>query len=62
MQNLQMHVLIKLKFGTPKGLIKANLSTKSGGNPIKNHRDMNDRPRKIRSNFCHAHRVNLLKE
>ena len=27
---------IKLKFGTLKGLIKVNLSTKFGGNPMNN--------------------------
>ena len=36
---------IKLKFGIPKGLIKAN------------HRDMTDYSHKIKLNFCHAHRV-----
>ena len=32
---MQMHTLIKQKFCTLKGLIKANLSAKCDGNPIK---------------------------
>ena len=30
-----MHALIKLKFGTPTGQLKANISTKFGGYPTK---------------------------
>ena len=53
---------IGLKFGTLKGLIKANLSTKFGRNPMNIHGVMTNYLRKIRSKVCHAHRVNRLKE
>ena len=53
---------IGLKFGTVKGLIKANLSTKFGRNPMNIHGVMTDYLRRIRSKACHAHRVNRLKE
>ena len=50
------------KFGTRKGLIKANLNNKFGRNPMNIHQVMTDYLRKIRSKVCHAHRVNRLKE
>ena len=53
---------IGLKFGTLKGLIKANLSTKISRNPMNIDGVMTDYLRKIRSKVCHAHRVNRLKE
>ena len=53
---------IGLKCGTLKGLIKANLSTKFGRNPMNIHGVMTNYLRKIRSKVCHAHRVNRLKE
>ena len=57
-----MRSWIGLNFGTLKGLIKANLSTKFGRNPMNIHGVMTDYLRKIRSKVCHAHRVNRLKE
>ena len=53
---------IGLKFGTLEGLIKADLSTNFGRNPMDIHGVMIDYLRKIRSKVCHAHRVNPLKE
>ena len=50
------------KFGTLEGLIKANLSTNFGRNPMDIHGVMIDYSRKIRSKVCHTHRVNPLKE
>ena len=58
----RMRAPIGLKFGTPKGLIKANLSTKFGRNLMNIHGIMTDYLRKRRSKVCHAHRVNRLKE
>ena len=58
----RMRAWIGLKFGTLKGLIKANLSTKFGRNPMTIHGVMTNYLRKIRSKVCHAHRVNRLKE
>ena len=57
-----MHAPIGLKFGTLKRLIKANLSTKFGRNPMNIHGVMTDYLRKMRSKVCHAHRENRLKE
>ena len=57
-----MRAPIGLKFGTLKGLIKANLSTKFGRTPMNIHGVMTDYLRKIRSKVCHAHRVNRWKE
>ena len=58
----RMHAPIGLKFGTLEGLIKANLSTNFGRNPIDIHGVMIDYSHKIRSKVCHAYRVNSLKE
>ena len=58
----RMRAPIGLKFGTLEGLIKADLSTNFGRNPMNIHRVMIDYSRKIRSKACHAHRVNPLKE
>ena len=52
-----MHTPIGLAFGTLKGLIKADLSTKFGRNPMNIHGVMTNYLGKIRSNFCHADRV-----
>ena len=57
-----MRASVGLKFGTLKGLIKANLSTKFGRNLMNIHRVLTDYSHKIRSKVCHAHRVNRLKE
>ena len=59
---MQMRAPIGLKFGTLKELIKANLSTKFGWNPMNIHGVMTNYLCKIRSKVCHAHRVNRLKE
>ena len=53
---------IGLKFGTLKGLIKADLHTNFGRNPMNIHGVMTDYFRKIRSKVCHAYRVNPLEE
>ena len=53
---------IGLKFGTPKGLIKADLRTNFGRNPINIQGVMTNCFRKIRSKVCHAYRVNPLEE
>ena len=57
-----MHTRIGLKFGKLEGLIKADLSTNFGRNPMNIHRVMTDYVRKIRLKVCHAYRVNLLEE
>ena len=57
-----MRAPVGLKFGTIKRLRTADLSTKFGRNPMSIHGVMTDYLRKIKSNFCHAHRVNPLKE
>ena len=54
----RMHTRIGLKFGTLKGLIKADLCTNFGRNPMNIHGVMTDYLRKIRSKVCHAYRVN----
>ena len=46
---------IGLKFGTLKGLIKADLCTDFGRNPMNIHGVMTDYLRKIRSKVCHAY-------
>ena len=51
-----------LKFGTLKGLIKADLSANFGSNPMNIHGVMTDYLRKIRSKVCHAYRVNSFEE
>ena len=53
---------IALKFGTIKGLIKADLCTNFGRNPMNIHGVMTDYLRKIRSKVCHAYRVNSFEE
>ena len=57
-----MRARIGLKFGTLKGLIKADLSTNFGRNPMNIHGVITDYLRKIRSKVCHAYRVNPLEE
>ena len=57
-----MRARIGLKFGTLKGLIKADLCTNFGRNPMNIHGVMTDYLRKIRSKVCHAYRVNSFKE
>ena len=58
----RMRAPIGLKFGILEGLIKADLSTNFGRNPMDIHGVMIDYSRKIRLKVCHAHRVNPLKE
>ena len=53
---------IGLKFGTLKGLIKADLRTNFGRNLMNIHGVMTDYLRKIRSKVCHAYRVNSFEE
>ena len=54
---------IGLNFGTLKGLIKADLRTNFGRNPMNVHGIMTDYLHKIRSKrVCHAYRVNPLEE
>ena len=57
-----MRTRIGLKCGTLKGLIKADLCTNFGRNPLNVHGVMTDYMRKIRSKVCHAYRVNSLEE
>ena len=57
-----MRAQIGLKFGTLKGLIKADLCTNFGRNPMNIHGVMTDYLRKIRSKVCHAYRVNFFVE
>ena len=58
----RMRARIGLKFGTLKGLIKADLSTNLGRNPMNIHGVMTDYLRKIRSKVCHDYRVNSFEE
>ena len=58
----RMRAWIGLKFCTLKGLIKANLCTNFGRNPMNIHGVMTDYLRKIRSKVCHAYRVNSFEE
>ena len=58
----RMRTRIGLNFGTLEGLIKANLSTNFGRNPMNIHEVMTDYVGKIRSKVCHAYRVNPLEE
>ena len=51
-----------MKFGILEGLIKADLSTNFGRNPMSIHGVMTDYVRKIRSKVCHTYRVNPLEE
>ena len=53
---------IGLKFGTLKGLIKADLRTSFDRNPMNIQGVTTDYLRKIRSKVCHAYRVNPLEE
>ena len=53
---------IGLKFGTLKGLIKADLCTNFGRNPMNIHGVMTDYLCKIRSKVCHAYRVNSFEQ
>ena len=57
-----MRARIGLKFGTLKGLIKANPRTNFGRNPMNIHGVITDYLRKIRSKVCHAYRVSPLEE
>ena len=54
----QMLTPLKLKFGTLKGIIKANLGTKFGENLIKIHGVTINYSYKIISNFCHTYKIN----
>ena len=58
----QMRAQIGLKFGTLKGLIKADLCTTFGRNPMNIHGVMTNYFRKIRSKVCHAYRINSFEE
>ena len=58
----RMRAPIRLKFGTLEGLIKVDLSTNFGRNPMNIHGVMTDYVRKIRSKVCYAYRVNHLEE
>ena len=58
----RMRARIGLKFGTLKGLIKADLCTNFGRNPMNRYGVMTDYLRKIRSKVCHAYRVNSFEE
>ena len=53
---------IRLNHGELKGLIKTDLSSKFGRNPMNIHGIMTEYLHKIRSNFCHIHRINPLEE
>ena len=57
-----MRAWIGLKCGTLKGLIKADLCTNFGRNPMNIHGVMTDYLRKIRSKVCHAYRVHSFEE
>ena len=58
----RMRARIGLKYGTLKGLIKVDLRTNFGRNPMNIHGVITDYLLKIRSKVCHAYRVNLLEE
>ena len=58
----RMRTRIELKFGTLKGLIKADLCTNLGRNPMNIHGVINGYLRNIRSKVCHAYRVNSFEE
>ena len=58
----RMRAPIGLHFGTLEGLIKADLSTNVGRNPMNIHGVMTDYVCKVRSKVCHAYRVNHLEE
>ena len=58
----RMRARIGLTFGTLKGLIKTDLCTNFGRNPMNIHGVMIDYLRKTRSKVCHAYRVNSFEE
>ena len=58
----RMRAWIGLKFGTRKGLIKADLCTNFDRNPMNIHGVMTNYLRKIRSKVCHAYMVNSFEE
>ena len=58
----RMRARIGLKFGTLKGIIKADLCTNFSRNPMNIHGVMTNYLRKIRLKVCHAYRVNPLEE
>ena len=58
----RMRARIELKVGTLKGLIKADLCTNFGRNPMNIQGVMTDYLRKIRSKVCHAYRVKSFEE
>ena len=58
----RMRARIGLKFGTLKGLVRSDLCTNFGRNPMNIHGVMTDYLRKIRSKVCHAYRVNSFEE
>ena len=58
----RMRTQIGLKSGTLDGLVKADLSTNFGRNPMNIHGVMTVYVRKIRSKVCHAYRINPLEE
>ena len=58
----RMRARIGLKFGTLKGLIKADLGTNFDRNPMNIYGVITDYLRKIRSEVCHAYRVNSFEE
>ena len=58
----RMRPRIGRTFGTLKGLVKADLCTTFGRNPMNINRVMTDYLRKIRSKVCHAYRVNSFEE
>ena len=58
----RMRTRIGLKYDTLEGLIKADLSTNFGRNPMNIHGVITDYVRTIGSKVCHAYRVNPLEE
>jgi len=58
----QMHVPIKLKLGTHKGLAKVHLCTNFGGNSLGIHGVIKNYSHKIKSKARHTYRVNRLQE
>jgi len=57
-----MHYLIWLKFDTLIGGLKANTSINFGVNLFNIQGVTSDFMHKTKANFCHAYRVNCLKE
>ena len=60
--NRQTRTPIALKYGTQKGIPKANPSIKFGTNPMNGSGVMTGYSRKTRSICCHAYRVNRFME